>query len=410
MTAKKYRADTIADALGEVKRDLGRDAVILKTRSYRKGGLFGLIGGRTRWEILASVGDDLGQVSDAGQYVSQTSLDRLQEATDDQDVIDSDLFESGSVADGELCENMPEESPAGRRSDALETQVSQLRQMVETLLRRPGLVAGEVPDVHDLGGYLQSQGVEWQVAQGLIGQLRSCLGEAELADRDTCGRKMHELVAASIATVEPTKLGHSGKPGPRVISLIGPTGVGKTTTIAKLAANYKLKEGARVGLITIDTYRIAAVDQLRTYADIIEVPMRTVLDPREMQKAMYALRGMDVVLLDTTGRSQNDMLRLGQLRRFLASAEADEVHLVISATAGQACRDGILASFVPLGADRLVVSKVDESDGWGAVLNLAHMSKKPISYVTSGQEVPDDIAVGDSQVIAGRIMEGFNCA
>ena len=120
----------------------------------------------------------------------------------------------------------------------------------------------------------------------------------------------------------------------RVVALVGPTGVGKTTTIAKLAANYRLREKRRVGLITVDTYRVAAVEQLRTYADIIDLPMEVVATPREMREAVARMSHLDLVLMDTAGRSPRDEVRIQELKSMLSEAEPDEVHLVLSSAAG----------------------------------------------------------------------------
>src|SRR5690606_5518049 len=125
----------------------------------------------------------------------------------------------------------------------------------------------------------------------------------------------------------------------RVVALVGPTGVGKTTTVAKLAANARLKELLKVGLITVDTYRVAAVDQLQTYANLIDVPMRVVKSPREMRQAIDDLSAMDLVLIDTAGRSPQDELKIQELRGFLQAAQADEVHLVVSLNAARRSLD-----------------------------------------------------------------------
>ena len=121
----------------------------------------------------------------------------------------------------------------------------------------------------------------------------------------------------------------------RVIALVGPTGVGKTTTVAKLAANFKLAHGVRVGLITVDTYRIAAVEQLKTYAEIIDLPLAVVNDPVEMPRALDELGAVDIVFIDTAGRSPRDEVKIRELAEFLLQARPDEVHLVLSAVAGQ---------------------------------------------------------------------------
>ena len=122
----------------------------------------------------------------------------------------------------------------------------------------------------------------------------------------------------------------------RIVALVGPTGVGKTTTVAKLAANLKLTQGARVGLITVDTYRIAAVEQLKTYAEIIDLPLAVVNDPAEMPRALDELGSVDVVFIDTAGRSPRDEVKIRELSEFLQQARPDEVHLVLSAVAGAA--------------------------------------------------------------------------
>ena len=177
------------------------------------------------------------------------------------------------------------------------------------------------------------------------------------------------------------------------MALVGPTGVGKTTTIAKLAANFRLRENRRVGLITVDTYRIAAVEQLRTYADIIDLPMEVVSTPREMREAVAA---------DARLRPGAHGHRRPQpARRGAASAScgrcsprprADEVHLVLSAASGARSLAAAAEKFAPVGVTSLLVTKLDEATGLGNLLSLARTCGLPFSYLTDGQNVPDDIA------------------
>ena len=182
--------------------------------------------------------------------------------------------------------------------------------------------------------------------------------------------------------------------------------MGKTTTIAKLAANYRLKLGRKVGLITIDTYRIAAVDQLRTYAEILGVPLRAALTAGELHEAIHAMRGMDVVLIDTAGRSQHNQIQIGELRNFMGAARPDQMHLVLSATANRSCTQSVLDQFGPLGANHLIVTKLDEAGTFGVFLNASLAEGMPLSYVTTGQGVPNDISRAGAENLAECILAG----
>jgi flagellar biosynthesis protein FlhF len=176
-----------------------------------------------------------------------------------------------------------------------------------------------------------------------------------------------------------------------VVALVGPTGVGKTTTIAKLAAHYRLRERCRVGLITVDTYRIAAVEQLKTYAEIMDLPLEVVATPREMRAAVERLADTDLVLIDTAGRSPRDAVRLNELRRLLGDSQADEVHLVLSAVAGPESFDVAAGAFSTAGASALILTKLDEAAALDWLPTLLNRHRLPLSYTTSGQNVPDDI-------------------
>jgi flagellar biosynthesis protein FlhF len=188
------------------------------------------------------------------------------------------------------------------------------------------------------------------------------------------------------------------------VALVGPTGVGKTTTIAKLAANFHLRDRHRVGLITVDTYRIAAVEQLRTYADIIDLPMAVVSTPREMRQAVERFADLDLVLLDTAGRSPRDDVRIQELKSMLNEARADEVHLVLSSVASLPALRKTAERFAGVGTTALLLTKLDEATGLGNLLPLIADCDLPLSYVTHGQNVPDDIAAADSQRLAARML------
>jgi flagellar biosynthesis protein FlhF len=190
----------------------------------------------------------------------------------------------------------------------------------------------------------------------------------------------------------------------RVVALVGPTGVGKTTTIAKLAANYRLREKRRVGLITVDTYRVAAVEQLRTYADIIDLPMEVVATPREMREAVARMSHLDLVLMDTAGRSPRDEVKIQELKSMLAEAKPDDVHLVLSSTAGAKSLTAAAERFADVGTTALLLTKIDEATSLGHLVTLLRACRLPVSYLTDGQNVPDDIQTADRRRLAYALL------
>jgi flagellar biosynthesis protein FlhF len=180
---------------------------------------------------------------------------------------------------------------------------------------------------------------------------------------------------------------------PRTVALVGPTGVGKTTTIAKLAANFRVRDQRRVGLITVDTYRIAAVEQLRTYAEIMDLPMEVVSTPRQMADAIARFADLDLILIDTAGHSPHDAIHLQQLKSLLAEAKADEIQLVISSVASTPHLKQIVRKFQLLTPTSLIITKLDEATGLGNLVPVMRQAALPVSYLTCGQSVPDDIVL-----------------
>ncbi len=399
MTVKTYQAFSMAEALAAVKRDLGRDAVILHTRSFRKGGFFGM-GGRQVWEITASR-----NVNVPARPSRRSPAAGRRAAEAGVTVIDGPAHLPTAATATALAE------PAGNlrrtpQTDALTEQVQALTTMVERLVRQnhPASQPAVPEELFETYLALLQQEVAEDVAQEIIEHIRRQLTGEQLRDKALIRATLMEFVASMIPTgltAEPTTTDR-----PRVIALIGPTGVGKTTTIAKLAANLKLRERRRVGLITLDTYRIAAVEQLRTYAQIIDVPLEVAQDPAELSAVLERMRDCDVVLIDTAGRSQNDTERLGQLQAFLQAARPDEVHLVLSTTASQRNIQSAVEHFAPLGVDRLILTKLDEAVSFGMVLNVVRKLNAGLSFITTGQDVPDDIEVGQGRRLAELIAGG----
>ena len=171
-----------------------------------------------------------------------------------------------------------------------------------------------------------------EIAREMITHVQRDMTGNQIMSADLVRQKLVKVMDDMISTAGPISHNLNGRA--RVVTLIGPTGVGKTTSIAKIAANLKLRSGKKVGLITIDTYRIGAIDQLRMYAQIIDVPLKVVLTPSELRDTVESMRdSVDVILIDTAGRSQNDELKIKELKTFIDAAEPDEVHLVLAGTA-----------------------------------------------------------------------------
>ena len=405
MDMKTYQAVTMAEALAEVKRELGRNAVILRTRRLRKGGILGWIGGRGMWEIQAVPHMSVLDRGPEGTYVAASASSSERGAPDWSDSVPGPETSPRTAHGGAMLIATDEHDVQPVPQTHMSARMNDIHRMVAKLLsRQPRQSADDLPpELSLLQKQLLSQDVDEALVTQLLEQLRPAVADRGALQEGALQARLTELIAGRIGVVD-----RSGVQGgrPSVIVLIGPTGVGKTTTIAKMAANYKLREKKKVGLLTIDTYRIAAVDQLRTYAEILGVPIEAVLTPGELHGAIGKMSEMDVVLIDTAGRSQNDEMRLKDLRRFIAAIQCDEVHLVISAAANPKVAASALKRFGPLGTNRIIMTKLDEATTFGVILNIAAATDAAVSCVTTGQEVPDDIHPADANLLAECIVKG----
>jgi flagellar biosynthesis protein FlhF len=275
--------------------------------------------------------------------------------------------------------------------------------MVEDLCRRKGPAAGQdMPEsLFHLFTDLIDAEVSEELARELIDHLRQGAAHSDLDDPVLLKARIGRLLEEEIHVTGPLRVTPGAR---RLVALVGPTGVGKTTTIAKLAGNFHLRERRRVGLITVDTYRIAAVEQLRTYADIIDLPMEVVSTPREMRQAVDRLADLDLILMDTAGRSPRDDVKIQELKSMLTEAEADEVHLVLSSVNSLESMKKTARQFAEVGVTALVLTKLDEATGLGNLVPLLRSCRLPLSYVTNGQNVPDDIEAADRRRLTRSIL------
>jgi flagellar biosynthesis protein FlhF len=297
------------------------------------------------------------------------------------------------------------EEPETRNAfrNELTGRLTDLHSMVEDLCRRsPSTASKELPGaLFNIFTDLIEAGVGEGLARELVERVQADLPARELSDSNLVKTTLSRMIEDELIVSGPLQV-HAGRR--RLVALVGPTGVGKTTTIAKLAATFRLREKRKVGLITVDTYRIAAVEQLRTYADIIDLPMAVVSTPREMREAVAGMSQLDLILMDTAGRSPRDEVKIQELKTMLVEAEADEVHLVLSSAAGAATLVRTAEQFAAVGTTGLLLTKLDEVANLGHVLPLMRSSRLPMSYVTDGQNVPDDIKPADSRRLARMVL------
>ena len=248
---------------------------------------------------------------------------------------------------------------------------------------------------------LVESGVESHVARDLIEKASKAHPVDDIYHAELLKEHVRQEMMNMIRTSGPIAC-QKGKP--KVIALVGPTGVGKTTTLAKLAANSKFVFEKRVSLISADTYRMSAIEHLNTFAGIAHLPLSAVYSPVELNSALTANKDKDLIFIDTAGRSPRDAKHLEELKIFMECAQPDEIHLVIPANMKNMDLLDTVQRFSVLPINRVVVSKVDETSTLGTIVNIAAEVACPISYITNGQTIPDDIELANSRNLADTIM------
>jgi len=374
MKLTRVEAESYQEALRKIRRTLGDDAMIVGTRTLRRGGMLGL-GGREVVEVYVTdprpsgIGQEAG-APEAGRSGGPGQAPRL-------------------------------EKEAREEIQSLSRALGQLQHEVRELAQEKDGVPGHL-FLHDALALLLERGVEPKLAARIVGQLRSLPLPEGVPD---AGR-VQAVVAVQLRKLFLPNVPLPVASVPRVVALVGPTGVGKTTTVAKLAARVKLGGSPRVALITLDTFRIAARDQLQKYAEIIGTPLRVASDPVELRAGVAALRkeGMETVFIDSAGQSQRDELKMTELKGFLEELPGAEAHLVLSATTHPQTLRSVAERFREVGFQRVILTKLDEAACFGPMLEVLVAIGKPVSYLTDGQNVPDDLMPSDPERLADLVL------
>ena len=236
------------------------------------------------------------------------------------------------------------------------------------------------------------------------------IGEAS-AKYNSMGRKgqfkdvLLDILSSHIPVGGPVSLKKGCK---KIVAFVGPTGVGKTTTLAKIAARFSINTSVRVKIITIDTYRIAAAQQIEIYGKIMGLPVCVAGSTDELRNEIRVNDGSDLILIDTAGRNFLDSKMVEDLKKWINRYEEIESHLLLSATTSQDVISRVISSFNSCRVDRIIITKIDESPSMGHLYSPLMRAGKPVSYITMGQKVPEDIRSASSDLLAGLFFDGFN--
>lgn len=439
----------MATALRQVKDTLGADALIMATRTLRKKGL-GVLGRQTI-EVTAAIESPAMKASTKDAPVVAPTAKPLGKVAVSKR-IPAAYRGPLEVRDSDPP-TAPPPAPAAQRvevaSSPLEEEVRRLRTQLEAqdvgqlkaeLDRLKGLIqqlqpapaqaplpaAPQVPDaatetpaprrqaavstlkhpalrheLDDLIELLVERGIDSEAAATIARFAGQRMSDRQRREPQFCREFLTGTVADLVQTSGP--LWQPGEPQKKV-ALIGPTGVGKTTTIAKLAAAAITDNGARVALVTIDTYRIAAVEQLKIYGDIMGLPVEVVISPEQLQEAFSRHRDKDLILIDTAGRSPLDQARIAELNEFLGRDAQVENCLVLAAPTDERMQQQMVERFSVMPLSRLIFTKLDETDRCGSLINIPTRSNLPLAYLTNGQQVPEDLLLAEAATVAELVM------
>lgn len=394
MKIKKFTAHTMTEALAKVRDELGNDAIILNTRSNRKGGVFDFIG-NPEVEVTAAVDEKPSAKNENGSKPRERF--------------------SGSIAPSNARLYPPGQSVGYKPDDkrvlrdvnikdirdrinieGVMSDIKELKRSVKVLADSAltGEMAGLPSNLATLLANMQASGFDDKIAKRITRQLLNELSGTELANSSIILDRTVELLLASMGDICPIIFAGVK---PRIVVFVGSTGSGKTTTIAKLATDFSLNMNKKVIVLTFDTKRIDAVGQLKSYCRIIQIPLYIVYRPDELPGIMPKLMNSDITLVDTPGAGPLDRQQMIEIVEFLQRLVPQEVHLTMSITTSLQEMNRIIDNFGTLKPNRILYTKLDETENYGTMLSFAITSGKPMSYVTFGQNVPGDFSLIDPE-------------
>lgn len=392
MKIRRYMGKDTQEAIMKVKMDLGNDAIILNTRKVRQKGITKIFS-KPMVEVLAATDDEYG-----GRRVKPAPK---QEEKLEPNTAYNQLGNKTALKDEKFSEL---ENKVSNMESVLKKIYSQMQKSV---LNSNTSIVADVGGKSEYPKYLQlffnnliKNEVEEQVARNIIDLTAERISEN--GNINDAASVIYKIINDMLGKPETINLREDGKP--TIIVFVGSTGVGKTTTVAKIAASYAINGKKNVGLITADTYRIAAVEQLKTYAEILGMPISVVYSPAEVKDSINGYMDKDIILIDTPGRSYNDKSQCKEIVSLVNEAQPDEVFLLLNTTSSMRHSKQVISTYGQMKDYKLIFTKIDESPVFGNILNVRQLTDKKLSYITTGQSVPDDIEVADIDKLTKNLL------
>ncbi|MDY0164025.1 flagellar biosynthesis protein FlhF [Desulfobotulus sp.] len=407
MSIKTFRASSIQEALAQVKAEMGSDAVILSTRKAARDPRNPYAGG---FEVTATVDEAVkpsvrkdapirnlrlrtaAGTARPGIRARENGVSPKESLPEEPDV--------AAVLDAVKASVPSPGMPGGVGWQQVQHELVSIRDMLFLLQQGDGIPEFITHQPESLGLYTRL--VRTGLTEKRAKQLMEKAAQSAGAGKEALSRRVFVEMMALIEGMQPFE----AVAGQRcVAAFAGPTGVGKTTTIAKLAADLSLKQKRRVGLISVDSYRIGALEQLKTYAGIMGLPCLPAFNREDLQTALRQMQNRDVILIDTAGLSHLDYARMEELAELLGGRQAISTHLVLSAATGRENMQEAAENFARLSPRSYVFTKLDETRKRGGLLDQLAEYPLPVSYVTDGQRVPEDIHPATRKGLLQRIFE-----
>ncbi|MCI9416463.1 MAG: flagellar biosynthesis protein FlhF [Eubacterium sp.] len=425
MTIKKFQGKTEAEAVEKARAEFGAEAVIMNVKEIKPRGFFKSFKSST-FEVTAAVEEKESHVD------SGTTLKNMQKMHETINMAADEPISIPPISGTEMDQNKAEKSAIEflkrnasllKKEDMVERErIEEKLENLQSILEKQ-LVSDKSQDTEEKE--IAKQDVKKNENLSFIKVLYETLISNEVHEKYV-NQIMDELekvnwngnsVDSILSNVyqkmilkfgQPHGIDLSGKK-PKIVFFVGPTGVGKTTTLAKIASRLKVEQGKKVAFLTADTYRIAAAEQLRTYANILDTPLAIIYSAEELNQGIEQMENYDVILVDTAGFSHKSLGQKEDMKKLIQSVDAkyeSEVYLALSATTKYKDLMEIADVYKEISDYKLVFTKLDETTTYGNILNIKLYSDAQVSYITNGQNVPDDIEVFNSQKIVKRLLGG----